>query len=156
VRKCQINGGLKEAKIVTFINMTEFEELAFKLSSNGDMILITMKSITNDGWIESDVEIKAGGFTGSYNAAFMVYDFSLFRDQLKLIYDDLNGIAKFISLEGQLQINIKGDGLGHLMADCIAMEKVGYGNELRFQIDFDQTYIPMLLKQLDSIIEQLS
>ncbi|HEX8021587.1 WapI family immunity protein [Mucilaginibacter sp.] len=115
-----------------------------------------MKSITNDGWIESYVEIKAGGFRGSYSAAFMLYDFSVFRDQLKIIYDDLNGIASFNSLENQLQINIKGDGLGHLVADCIAMEKVGYGNELRFELNFDQTYIPMLIKQLDSIIEWLS
>lgn len=136
--------------------MNEFDELAFKLASNGDLILIIMKSITNDGWIESYVEIKAGGFRGSYRAAFMLYDFSVFRDQLKFIYDDLNGIAKFNSLENQLQINIKGDGLGHLVADCIAMEEVGYGNELRFELDFDQTYIPMLIRQLDSIIERLS
>jgi hypothetical protein len=136
--------------------MNELDELSFKLASNGDIILITIKSITSDDWLESYVEIKAGAFRGSYKAAFMLYDFRVFRDGLKLIYNDLNGVAKFVSLEKQLEIDIKGDGFGHFVADGIAMEQVGYGNELRFQLNLDQTYIPMLIKQLDGVIEHLS
>ncbi|WP_446725131.1 WapI family immunity protein [Mucilaginibacter sp. SJ] len=92
----------------------------------------------------------------NYKAAFMLYDFSVFRDGLKLIYNDLNGVAKFVSLEKQLEIEIKGDGFGLLIADGIAMEQVGYGNELRFQLNLDQIYIPALVNQLDDIIEHLS
>lgn len=81
----------------------------------------------------------------------MTVDFESFKTELTKLYEKLNGIATFSTLESQVEIKITGDGIGHLSAECEVMDYVGIGNKLEFKINFDQTHIPKILNQLEKI-----
>lgn len=102
-------------------------------------------------WLKSLVYVKAGVFSGSFKADLMTTDFESFKLQLAKLYDKLNGIATFKTLENQVEMKIIGDGIGHLKAECEVIDEAGFGNKLEFEIDFDQTHIPKILNQLEKI-----
>ena len=73
-----------------------------------------------------------------------------FRSELGTLYETLSGRAAFSSVEPALTIDIEGDGKGHMRARCEADDNPGIGNRLTFEIDFDQTDVPSILRQLDA------
>jgi len=106
-------------------------------------------------WISTKISIKAGSFIGDYNAEFMTIDFEIFKRELMKLYNDLNGNATLKCLEGYLTIKIKGDGIGHFEANCIAIDNPGINeNKLEFSVSFDQTQIPELVAQLNAITRE--
>ena len=141
--------------------MTE-ENTYFEISESGNFIRIELLKLSHlnaemdwdANWIKGFVKVKAGGFNGEFNAEFMTVDFISFKTELTKLYDKLNGIASFQTLENQVDIKIKGDGIGHLNAECEVMDFAGMGNKLIFEINFDQTHIPKLLNELGKIISK--
>lgn len=104
-------------------------------------------------WINARIKIKVGGFIGDYIAQLRNVDFLDFKSALERLYDKLDGYANFYCLDDYIQIKIKGDGLGHFLADCVAIDNPGmYAHELKFSIDFDQTEIHSLTKMIDDIL----
>jgi hypothetical protein len=105
-------------------------------------------------WLNARISIKVGGFSADYKAQLRNVDFVDFNKGLENIYNKLDGFAEFYCLEDYIGIKIKGDGLGHFTADCVAIDNPGiYGHKLEFSIDFDQTEISDLTKMIDLIIE---
>ena len=138
--------------------MEERDDIFFELNCNGDSIIISLTKHQvnwNAGWLKGYITVKAGAFQGSYDGEFSLSDFVSFRKELQDLYLNLKGTAKLDCLEDHLKIDIKGDGLGHLNAVCEASDqsKYDYWRVLTFHLNFDQTYIPYLLRQLDRIIE---
>jgi hypothetical protein len=131
----------------------------FEISENGSFIRIDLIDYNypyadldwDKNWISGIVKVKAGAFSGEFKTDFMTVDFVSFKNEMEKLYDKLNGIATFYNLENQVEIKIIGDGIGHLKAECEVMDYAGIGNKLKFEIDFDQTYIPKLLNQLEKI-----
>lgn len=106
-------------------------------------------------WINTKIELNVGGFTGDYSAQLRNVVFLDFKNGLERLHDKLDGYADFNCPEEYLQIKIKGDGLGHFSADCVANDNPGiYGHELKFSIDFDQTEIRSLTKMIDDILTE--
>ena len=64
---------------------------------------------------------------------------------------DFKGTAKLEPLEGQLVLNIAGDGLGYFEVKCKASDQPGFGGTLSFSLSFDQTELARLLNELDKI-----
>ena len=87
---------------------------------------------------------------GQFDADFMTGDFILFKQQLTSLYDNLKGQAHFSGLEGQLELKIEGDGLGHFEVDVLACENQLWGATLSFTLTFDQTILKQLVMQLDN------
>ena len=141
--------------------MTDDDTTCFELKDRGDFVRVELIAWSYPGaefswdrnWIRSKVAIKAGGFSGQFDCELAATDFDGFKKELSVLYNKLDGTASFNTLEGQLEIKIKGDGNGHLKAECSAMDLAGMGNELMFTIDFDQTAIPRMIKQLEKIME---
>lgn len=141
--------------------MISQEDLYFEIFDAGDLVRIEPKHLAHKGaemdydrnWIITTVTIKAGKFSGKYDAEFMTIDFEKFKQQLMLLYDDLKGSAVFEGLEGQLELSIIGDGLGHFTIDVAACDHPGYGGRLTFTMSFDQTDIKDLIHQLKNITE---
>ena len=104
-------------------------------------------------WVESQVEIRVGGFTGRFRASLRANEFSQFKEELARLYSELKGTAIFSSMEHWLTITVRSDGLGHFEAECRAMDQAGIGNRLEFLLSFDQTEIPQILKGLDRVQE---
>ncbi len=131
----------------------------FEISGNGNSIKIELLGLNNPNaelgydanWIGGNVSVKAGAFFGKFKADFITSDFPSFKNQLEKLYENLNGFAEFYTLENQVEIKIKGDGIGHLNAVCEVVDFPGDGNELKFHIEFDQTHLLLIIKQLAQI-----
>jgi hypothetical protein len=143
--------------------MDDLEDLYFEIHDSGDLIRLEFakpNKINDDSiddwdknWIRAKVIIKAGAFNGHYWADFMTTDFELFKRDIKKIDQDFNGIGKFETLEDQLNLSIKGDGIGHFELECIAKDNASFGSRLSFSLTFDQTELKRLINELDKIIK---
>ena len=139
--------------------MTQSSETYFEIFDGGDLIrLEPYQTIKYDSqldwdknWIKTKVTIKGGAFSGQYVADFMTTDFELLKRDIKKLDKDFNGTAKFESIEGQLSLNISGDGLGHFEVKCLAQDQAGIGTTLSFALSFDQTELTRLIIELDKI-----
>ena len=146
------------------IQMINDDDLYFELKECGDFVRIDSIRFSHPNpqldwdkkWIRSFVTLKAGGFLGQFECDLMIDDLVEFKHQLSILYERHEGTALLDTLEGQLKINIKGDGIGHFEAKCYAMDFAGTGNKLDFEINFDQTILPNMVKQLEKIIKYFS
>jgi hypothetical protein len=135
--------------------MENTSELIFEILDTGDLIRIEPVQLNENSseknWIKSKVTIKGGAFGGQYWAEFMTWDFEQLRSQFEDLYTNLTGSAKFEPVEGQLILEINGDGLGHFDVLCSAMDRTGLGAKLSFELSFDQTELKRLVLELDRI-----
>lgn len=149
----------KQRNVGSNVKKMNEEKNFFEISENGSFIRIDLIDYNypyadldwDKNWISGIVKVKAGAFSGEFKTDFMTVDFVSFKNEMEKLYDKLNGIATFYTLENQVEIKIIGDGIGHLKAECKVMDYASIGNKLKFEIDFDQTYIPKLLNQLEKI-----
>ena len=105
-------------------------------------------------WVNADIEIDAGSFRGRYGAYLRAEELKDFRDALARLYSFDSKEAKFETMEGQLIIRVTGNGLGHFVAECEALDQAGICNRLIFSLEFDQTEIPEMLKGLDVVARE--
>lgn len=139
--------------------MTQYSETYFEIFDGGDIIRVEpYQAIKYDSaldwdrnWIKTKITVKGGAFSGHYVADFMTTDFELLKRDIKKLDKDFNGTANFEPLEGQLKLNISGDGLGHFEVKCIAQDQPGIGGTLSFTLSFDQTELARLINELDKI-----
>ena len=103
-------------------------------------------------WVKTTVRLSAGAFRGEYEADLRVDEFLGFRNSLAELYKTLKGEAAFSSMEQWLEIHIKGDGKGHMTAECVAKDCPGTGNYLTFDLELDQTDLPPILDSLNQIL----
>jgi hypothetical protein len=102
-------------------------------------------------WLNATVDVAAGAFRGAYDAALRAEEFARFRNQLRPLYDTLAGRATFDTMECCLGIQVEGDGKGHFHAKCFAVDVPATGNRLTFTLDFDQTELPAIVRELDAV-----
>lgn len=109
-------------------------------------------------WLDTRIRVSAGVFTGHYSASLRCDEFASFLSGLRLASlspgaEVPSHVAKFVALEEQLSIVIRGDALGHFVAQCVAVDGLGIGNRLEFELTFDQTDLPAMLNGLETITE---
>ncbi len=131
----------------------------FEIKDRGDFIRVEVLGLSsplsiNDSdprWINAHVFFSLGAFKGDFTAEVTSTDFQPFKEQLSALYASLKGQALFNTLEGQIEIKVNGDGLGHLEIICILQDKCGISNTLEAIFETDQTQLPNLIKQLENI-----
>ena len=99
-------------------------------------------------WLSCRVSVQAGGFRAAFDASFRSEDFVRMRDGVRVCMTDPRGAFVFETMEEQLSILAKGNGLGRFTAECSAMDAAGYGNLLTFTLSFDQTRLALLEEEL--------
>ena len=57
-------------------------------------------------WVESEISICSGAFSGKFTASLTTQDFSNFYSQLQVLYNSLNGKAQFDTLEKQIEFKL--------------------------------------------------
>jgi hypothetical protein len=107
----------------------------------------------DDNWLLCSVSVSFGSFSGKFPVSLQTYDFIKFSREMQKLYDCLIGTATFDSLEGQLEINLIGNGRGGIKLEGKCMDNAGVGNELRFSTEFDQTYLQSIIDDLDDILK---
>ncbi|MNK14533.1 hypothetical protein D3C87_326560 [compost metagenome] len=140
--------------------MDELDDFTIGLHSGGQSISITVigllvidaTSSWDKNWLRTKISVQAGAFGGTYNADLTTFDFENFKQDLNLLYENLNSEIEFKDLEGYLYMKIKGNGLGNINAEisCTDNPEI-YGATLDFELNFDQTYIEPVLQKLNNI-----
>ena len=108
----------------------------------------------DDNWVVVTVSVSAGAFSGNFRATFVTDEFVAFRSELRELYRTLNGEATFTTLEGQLRLNLIGNGRGGITVKGEAFDNAGTDNCLTFEFATDQTYLVRTLEGLDQIVAQ--
>ena len=103
-------------------------------------------------WLSCRVSIRAGAFRGAFDASLRAEEFVRMRDGVRVCMADPKGTFVFETMEGQLSIVAKGDGLGYFTAKCIARDEAGIGNLLTFELSFLHTQLGPLAADLDALL----
>ena len=103
-------------------------------------------------WMRVSMEIRAGKFSGNTDALFMTAELVKFAQQLRELYQSLEGTAEFKTMENQLNLKVSGDGKGHMKIAGEVRDDASLGNRLIFSFDLDQTFIKQSLNELEKII----
>ncbi len=103
-------------------------------------------------WLRASMEIGAGKFVGNVDAAFMTFELLSFAQQLRKVYESLEGVAEFSTMEHQLDLKVTGDGKGHMKVTGQVRDDASFGNRLQFGFDLDQTFIHKSLSELENVI----
>jgi hypothetical protein len=104
-------------------------------------------------WIHADIEVAAGAFRGRYEAQLRAEEVHAFRDEMRALGSKLDGMAAFKTIEEWLRMQIVGDGRGHFRASCHAIDAPDGGTRLTFEVSFDQTELPAIVRALDRICD---
>ena len=103
-------------------------------------------------WLDGDLAVTAGAFSGRVQGGIRTDEFSRFLAQLQLLDRTLRGEAVLATTDFWLDVQIKGDGRGHFVAECWVRDEPGMGSRLEFQSHFDQTEFPPMLRSLRAIL----
>lgn len=103
-------------------------------------------------WIDSEVELAVGGFRGGYAAYLRSNEFDSFRKGLVEISETLRGEAEFTTMEGQIELRLTTDRVGHIKVTGRAEDQAGIGNRLTFEFEIDQTCLASTIRSLDELL----
>ena len=133
-------------------------------NKTGDHLLIKVFGRTHpscddywDGnWLSVDIHVSSGAFTEhiTHDVCLRTTEFKSFLTQIEPLYESLKGTAEYASLEDWIKITIRGDGLGHFIAEGFVIDNHCEGNKLNFSIHFDQTSLPQTISNLKGLLEK--
>jgi hypothetical protein len=102
-------------------------------------------------WINAAVNVQAGAFRGGYPLYLRREDFVELFTGFKQLSKDLGGALEFSAMEQQLAFTIQGDARGHFVLKGIAIDRAADGNRLTFELQFDQTEVPAMVRSLAAV-----
>ena len=105
-------------------------------------------------WLSCEVSVAVGKFRGETRCALWTVDFHSFAKSLRELESNLAGSAEFTTMEEQLTLSLKGDGLGHfeLVGEVIDRPGRGNGNCLRWRFDVDQVQLDDFRRQIQRVV----
>jgi hypothetical protein len=101
--------------------------------------------------LDCTVDVRAGDFQGRLRALFSTRSFAGFRDELTSLDRNVEGKTALASLEGEFELRLACDRLGHVKIDVEATNDLAIGNRLALSFRSDQTMFGPLMEQLESI-----
>ena len=107
-------------------------------------------------WIKGLVQIDVGAFKGQVEISLCLSDMIRFKEQLAHVYENLDGVAEFKTIEDQLAIRIEVNKLGHVQASGHLLDDFVNGNKLDFNISYDQTLLWHTISEIDDALFELS
>ena len=109
----------------------------------------------DDGnWLDVQIEVRAGAWFGRFKGCLRAEEFEAFRHEIAALHEQLEGTAEFSPMEPWINLKLSGNGRGGIELEGEAIDQVGTGNTLKFGWEMDQTYLPGIIRALDSIIGQ--
>lgn len=108
----------------------------------------------DDNWLTVKIDVSTGGFRGTVHAALLTFELKEFVAEMETLFQTLIGIAEFQTLEEQLQIELKGDGKGHILLTGEVLDQAGIGNRLSFSFQFDQVALGKSIRGIKAVTEK--
>src|SRR5688572_27338020 len=104
-------------------------------------------------WLRTDVSVQAGSFHGRESIAILTWELSGFLAELVKLQETLAGTATFETIEEQLEMQLKGDGRGHIeLSGCVSSPE--NANSLKFYLEFDQTDLAKTISELKGVLRK--
>jgi hypothetical protein len=123
-----------------------------RLGSESEYVEIVFpSSYLTEGWAQADVRIAVSGFSGAISPWVEKADFAAFTAQLRTVYESLHGEACFSPLEDQFSLRLCAGSTGAIHLTGHAWSMACRGNELRFAIELDQSFLAAPLAELECL-----
>ena len=106
----------------------------------------------DDNWLTVEIRVWVGGFRGKAAATIQTSELTAFAAELHSLFEKLEGVAKFTTLEGQLSLHLVGNGSGHIDLKGEVMDQAGIGNRLCFGLQFDQSRLKASIHELEEVL----
>jgi hypothetical protein len=106
-------------------------------------------------WLSARVKIDVGAFVGEVSMSLLSSELQRFKEELETVYHKLRGKAELMTIERQLHLLVSVDKTGHVTVEGELMDGAGIGNQLRFSIHFDQTFLWRTLSELDAALFEI-
>ena len=107
----------------------------------------------DDNWLNVEIRVCAGGFRGKAAATIITSELEKFLSELRPLYEKLDGVAEFMTMEEQLGLRLTGDGKGHIELRGEVADQAGIGNRLHFNLRFDQSQLQKSIRELELVVE---
>jgi AcrR family transcriptional regulator len=102
------------------------------------------------------VSIASWGFQAQGKAWFTTADVAKFHSQLNACYQALDGVATFTTFEENLKLEVVFSHRGRVDIQGTFRETHNEGNELKFRIQTDQSFIAQSLEELAELVKRYS
>jgi hypothetical protein len=113
-----------------------------------DHVAIEVTGPAGENWYSADVRIASGVWQGVFGWQFYKGELKQFAKEINQLYRTLSGTAKLIPMEPNLELEMAGDGKGHIIVNGKARAEFNTGTYLAFRLEFDQTELPTIVQSL--------
>lgn len=113
-----------------------------------DHVAIEVTGARGEDWFAANVRVASGIWSGGFRWEFHKGELHQFAEELDQLYRTLLGTAKLIPMEPNLELEMTGDGKGHITVKGQARAEFGTGTYLTFRLEVDQTELPIIVKSL--------
>ncbi len=134
----------------------EYQTMEFNVKDTGGKTVLTLNisgKEDSEGWLQGTVVFELYGFHANFGMSIMLNDFYPFIEQLKNLNKSLKGSASFKNIEDNIDLFFEGDGIGHIKTKGILKHSTNPFLSTSFEIDTDQTFLPEMISQLETILE---
>ncbi len=102
----------------------------------------------------ADIEINIPGYRATGDFYTSTGELFEFFSSLKQGQENLNGIAEYLTLEGNLNINVTYNELGQVRILGFFQQSMHIETLLKFEISSDQSYIKYTLDELEILVKK--
>lgn len=103
--------------------------------------------------VQGRIEMKSGNYYVDGELCFTTGEIYEFHEQLSRCYRELSGVATFWTSEANLKIKVIFNKLGQITIEGFFREKSHQENELKFEMESDQTFFEETIKELKKIVD---
>ena len=107
----------------------------------------------HDGnWLISDITIMVPGFKGSFDFCLDAPALAGFLQELNQMKATVSGSASFTPIEPSISLVGEMTNMRQIRWKGIAQYPLGYGSELDFEFESDQSYLPEVISELENVL----
>ena len=109
----------------------------------------------DNAWHDFSVQVTLPQFQVELAFITPLTDFRDLRDSLEKMWRTLAGTATFDAMENELHLSATMNKMGNITWEAsLYCTYGGHDNKLRFRMDQDQSYLPQLIAEIDSILSE--
>ncbi len=109
---------------------------------------------TDPDFLQTTIKLQLTGINTNIRATFMKGELSQFLNDLQKLYDTLKYEFVLSNLEDNLEVNFSPTPNGEIVLKGY-LRTQDYKSSVNFELTTDQTFIPEVINQLRSTLEQL-
>jgi hypothetical protein len=114
-----------------------------------EYVSINITDRNPDGWLTGTLTLSAGPWAGTCRVSFYLGELRRFGEKVEKLHRDLIGSARLKPMEPYLELELVGDGKGHVIVRGRAQDSLSSdGTFVAFELGLDQTELPSIASAL--------